>query len=69
VAEALITPDELRRITEEKEMEKLREGLEKKRKADEERHHLHDAFMVREIHPDVLNPTWTVGLSWCSLSH
>ena len=54
MAEALITPDELRRITEEKEMEKLREGLEKKRKADEERHHLHDAFMVREIHPDVL---------------
>ena len=54
MAEALITPDELRRITEEKEMEQLREGLEKKRKADEERHHLHDAFMAREIHPDVL---------------
>jgi hypothetical protein len=54
VAEALIGPDELRRITEEKEMEQLREGLEKKRKADEERHDLHDAFMTREIHPDVL---------------
>ena len=54
MTEALITPDALRRITEEKEMERLREGLEKKRKADEERHHLRDAFMTREIHPEVL---------------
>jgi hypothetical protein len=31
VAERLITPDELRRIAEEKEIEKMREALEKKR--------------------------------------
>jgi hypothetical protein len=49
----MITPDELRRIAEEKEMAQLREALEKKRKADEERHHLHDAFMAEEIVPDV----------------
>jgi hypothetical protein len=60
VAKALIRPDELRRITEEKEMEQLREGREKKRKADEERHHLHDAFMTREIHPDVLKRVSTL---------
>jgi hypothetical protein len=30
VAEGLITPDQLRRITEEKEMEKARQALEKK---------------------------------------
>jgi hypothetical protein len=53
VAERLITPDQLKRITEEKEMQQLREALDKKRKADEERHHLRDAFMSREIHPDV----------------
>jgi hypothetical protein len=38
VAEELITPDQLRRIAEEKEMAQLREALEKQRKADEERH-------------------------------
>jgi hypothetical protein len=54
VAEGLITPDELRRIAEEKENAQLREALEKKRKADEERHHLRDAFMAQEIAPDVL---------------
>jgi hypothetical protein len=53
VAEGMITPDELRRIAEEKEMAQLREALEKKRKADEERHHLHDAFMAEELVPDV----------------
>jgi hypothetical protein len=53
VAECLITPDELRRIAEEKEMAQLREALEKKRKADEERHRLRDAFMAEEISPDV----------------
>jgi hypothetical protein len=53
VPEGLIRPDQLRRITEDKEMEKVREALEKKRKADDERHHLHDAFMAQEIHPEV----------------
>jgi hypothetical protein len=53
VAEGLITPDELRRFAEEKEMEKAKEALEKKRKADDERHQFHDAFMSQDIHPDV----------------
>jgi hypothetical protein len=53
VADGLITSDELRRIAEEKEMAQLREALEQKRKADEERHHLHDAFMAEELVPDV----------------
>ena len=53
MAEGLITPDQLRRITEEKEMVLAREALEKKRKADEERDHLRDAFMTRDLHPDV----------------
>ena len=49
----LITPDELRRLTEEKEMARAREALEKQRKVDDDRHHLRDAFMAQEIHPDV----------------
>ena len=49
----LITPDELRRLTEEKEMEKAKEALEKQRKVDDDHHHLRDAFMAQEIHPDV----------------
>jgi hypothetical protein len=53
VAEGLITPDQLRRIAEEKEMAQVREALEKKRKIDDERNQFHDAFMAQEIHPDV----------------
>jgi hypothetical protein len=53
VAEGLITPDQLRRIAEEKEMAQVREALDKKRKADDERHQLHDAFMSQEIHAEV----------------
>ena len=50
----LITPEELRRIAAEKEMEKMREALEKKRRMDEERHHFHDTFMHQDIRPDAL---------------
>ncbi len=53
MAEGLVTPDQLRRITEEKDMEKAREALEKKRKVDDEHQQLRDAFMSREIHPEV----------------
>jgi hypothetical protein len=53
MAPQLIKPDELRRIADEQEMAKAREALEKKRKADEERDHLRDAFITRDLHPDV----------------
>jgi hypothetical protein len=53
VAEGMITPDQLRRIADEKDMEKAREALEKKRKAEDEQHQVRDAFMARDIHPDV----------------
>jgi len=51
----LITPDQLRKIAEEKEMAQLREALEKKRKVDDERQQLRDAFMSQDIHPDVFD--------------
>jgi hypothetical protein len=53
VAEGMITPDELRRIAEEKEMAQLREALDKKRKADEAQDQVREAFLSREIHPEV----------------
>jgi hypothetical protein len=53
MAEGLITPDQLKHIAEEKEQEKAREALEKKRKADSEHDQLREAFMSREIHPEV----------------
>ena len=53
MAGGLITPDELRRIADEKEMEKAREALEKKRNVEDEQHKLREAFETREIHPDV----------------
>ena len=53
MAEGLVTPEELRRIAEEKEMAKAKEALEKKRKVEDDRHELRDAFMAQEIHPEV----------------
>jgi len=53
MASGLISPEELRRVAEEKEMAQLREMLDKKRKADEARDQVRDAFLSRDIHPEV----------------
>lgn len=53
MAQGVLKPDELRRIADEKEMEKAREALEKKRNVEDEQQHLLDAFMTRETHPEV----------------
>ena len=47
----LIRPDALRRISEEKEMEKLKELLKRKQKAEEERTAFHQTFETREVDP------------------
>jgi hypothetical protein len=49
----VIKPDDLKRLTEEAEMAKAREALEKKRKIEHERDEFHHTFMARDIHPDV----------------
>lgn len=54
MAAGLITPEELRRIVEAKELEKAREALERRRKIDAERHAFHDTFMHQELPPDVM---------------
>ena len=49
----LIRPDDLKRITEEIEMAKAREALEKKRNIEQERDAFRETFMSREIQPEV----------------
>jgi len=49
----VISPDELMRITDDAEMAKAREAMEKKRKADHERDEFREMFMSRDVHPDV----------------
>lgn len=48
----LITPTQLKVISEEKESERAREAHEQMKKAEEERQHLRDAFMEQDIRPD-----------------
>jgi hypothetical protein len=50
---SLIKPDELKHISDEMEMTKAREALEKKRKIEHERDQFHETFMSREVPPDV----------------
>ncbi|MGH6917144.1 MAG: hypothetical protein ACREJ0_05505 [Geminicoccaceae bacterium] len=49
----LIKPDDLRRIADEIETAKAREALEKKRNVDHDRDELREAFMTRDLHPEV----------------
>jgi hypothetical protein len=49
----MITPEQLRKIAEEKEMAQLREMLEKKRKTDEAQDQVREAFLSRDVHPEV----------------
>jgi hypothetical protein len=48
----LIRPDALRRISEEKEMEKLKEVLRRQKRAEEEAHAFHQTFMEQEVRLD-----------------
>ena len=51
--DVLVTPEELRRIADAKEMEKIKELLEKKQKIEKDAAEFHKTFMEREIRPDV----------------
>src|SRR3712207_1404502 len=50
--EGLISPQELRRIAEEKEMAQIREALEQQKKLEAQQKEVHDAFMNQHIRPD-----------------
>ena len=48
----LIHPDALRRLAEQKEMERLKEALQRQQKAEEEVKSLHQMFAERQIRPE-----------------
>ena len=50
--EGLIRPDELRKITEEKEMAELRQVLEHQKKVEAEQKDVYQAFLNQHIHPE-----------------
>jgi hypothetical protein len=50
--EGMIRPDELRKITEDKEMAELRQALERQKKLDAEQKDVHQAFMNQHVHPE-----------------
>lgn len=50
----LLTPEDIRKISADVEAKELQSVLAAARKAEDEQKKLHEAFMAREIHPDML---------------
>jgi hypothetical protein len=50
--EGLIRPEELRKITEDKEMAELREALEHRKKIESQQKDVYEAFLTQHIRPD-----------------
>lgn len=48
-----VRPDQLRRLTSDKDMEEAKKAMAAREKAQEETKHLYQTFMEREIHPEV----------------
>jgi hypothetical protein len=53
MSEKLLTPDELKGITDKIHMAKVQEQFERVRKEQEEKRALHEAFLARDLDPDV----------------
>jgi len=53
MSEKLLTPDELKGITDNIHMAKVQEQFERVRKEQEEKRALHEAFLARDLDPDV----------------
>jgi hypothetical protein len=51
----VLRPEDLRKITEDKEMAKVRESLAHKKKEDEEQQHLREAFMAGDVRANVMD--------------
>ena len=49
--EGLIRPEELRKITEDKEMAELRQLLEHQKKVESEQKDVYQAFLNQHVHP------------------
>ena len=53
MSETLLTPDELKGITDKVHMAKVQEQFDRARKEQEEKRALHEAFLVRDLDPHV----------------
>jgi hypothetical protein len=53
MAEGLIRPNDLHKLTEDVEMAKVKEALARKRAIDDEQGQMRQAFMARDLRPDV----------------
>jgi hypothetical protein len=49
----LVTPGDLRKVTEEAQMAKVREQFDRARQLEEEQKAIREAFMSRDVHPQV----------------
>jgi len=54
-ADKVLSPNDLKKISDEAEDALIREHEQRKQKEQKEQKDLHDAFMSREIHPDVMD--------------
>jgi hypothetical protein len=57
---SLLKPDDLKKITEDAEMAKLREALDKRKKSQDAEHDFKAAFMEQDVHPDVAERVMSV---------
>jgi len=55
MAEKLLTPNDLKGIAEKIHMAKVQEQFDRVRKEQEEQRAIHEAFMSRDVHPEVMN--------------
>jgi hypothetical protein len=54
MGDKLLTPDELKGITDKAHMAKVQEQFDRTKKQQEEQRSLHEAFMSRDVHPEVM---------------
>jgi hypothetical protein len=55
MGEKLLTPNDLKGITEKVQMAKVQEQFDRVRKDQEEKRAIHEAFMSRDVHPQVMD--------------
>ena len=55
MAEKLLTPNDLKGIAEKVQMAKVQEQFDRVRKEQEEQRSMHEAFMSRDVHPEVMD--------------
>ena len=55
VSGGIVTPDELRKVQDERDTASARQAMEKMRRAEQEQQELHEAFMKRKIGPEAID--------------